>query len=145
MLKDALVKVPILIRPNFTKPFVLDVDCSIQGMGVFLSQKEGKTIRVVAYASKGMSPVQRKFHAMEGECYALIWGIMHFRQYLHHNRFTLRMDHKPLEWLATLSNAYGKKGRWINMLQDFSFKILHCSRSKHTNVDAMGKKTCGVC
>jgi hypothetical protein len=55
MSKDALVKVPILIRPNFTKLFVLDVDCSIQGVGVILSQKEGRIERMVAYASKGMS------------------------------------------------------------------------------------------
>ncbi len=89
MSKDALVKVPILIRPNFTKLFVLDVDCSIQGVGAILSQKEGRIERMVAYASKGMSLIQWKFHPMEGECYALIWGITHFRQYLHHNHFTL--------------------------------------------------------
>jgi hypothetical protein len=81
-----------------------------------LSQKEGTIERMVAYSSKGMSPVQCKFHAMEGECHALIWGIMHFQQYQHHNHFTLRIDHKPLEWLAIVSNAYGRKGRWINML-----------------------------
>jgi len=35
--------------------------------------------RVVAYANKGLTTVQKKFHPMEGESYALIWGIMHFR------------------------------------------------------------------
>ncbi len=52
---------------------------------------------------------------MEGECYALIWGIMHYRQYLHINHFTLKTDHKPLEWLAIVSDAYERKGKWINM------------------------------
>jgi hypothetical protein len=47
---------------------------------------------------------------MEGdhECYALVWGIMHFKQYLYHNHFTLRTNHKLLEWLAMVSNAYGR-------------------------------------
>jgi len=80
---------------------------------------------------------------MEGECYALIWGIMHFRQYLHCTHFTLRPDHKPLEWLATVSDANGRRGRWINLLQDFSFKILHRPRMKHTNVDALSRNPVG--
>ncbi len=59
---------------------------------------------------------------MEGEYYALIWGIMYFRQYLYQTPFLLRTDHKPLEWLATVSNAYGRRGRWIVMLHDFQFR-----------------------
>jgi hypothetical protein len=72
MLKDALIKVHILIRQDFTKPFVLHVDCSIRGVGAILSQKEGRIERVVANSNKGMSLVQWKFHPMKGECYALI-------------------------------------------------------------------------
>ncbi len=36
-----------------------------------------------------------------------------------------------------VSYAYGQKGHWIDMLQDFNFKILHWPRSKHSNVDAL--------
>ncbi len=64
---------------------------------------------------------------------------MHFRQYLHRNHFTLRTDHKPFEWLATVSDAHGRRARWINMLQDFSFKILHRPGLRHTNVDALSR------
>jgi hypothetical protein len=60
--------------------------------------------------------MQRCFHPMEGECYALIWGIILFKRCLHKNHFTLKSDHKPLEWLAMVSNAYGIQGRWIDML-----------------------------
>jgi hypothetical protein len=80
---------------------------------------------------------------MEGKCYALIWGMTHFRQYLHHNHSPLCIDHKPFEWLVTMLDVYGKKGKWINMLQDFSFKIVHCIRSKHGNVDALSRNPIG--
>jgi hypothetical protein len=44
---------------------------------------------------------------MEGECYNIfILGIMHFRQYMYKNDFTLRTNHKPLKWLAIVLNAY---------------------------------------
>jgi hypothetical protein len=119
-LKGALVDALVLIWPDFKRPFFLDVDWSPKGVGAMLSQKEGKFEKVVAYASKSLTKAQRKFHPMEGECYALIWGIMHFKQYLHKNHFILQIDHKPFEWLATISNAHGRRGRWIDMLQDFN-------------------------
>jgi hypothetical protein len=53
------------------------------------------------------------------------------------------IDHKPLEWLATMSNACGRKGRWINMFQDFSFKIVHCVGLRHDDVDALNRNLVG--
>jgi hypothetical protein len=37
------------------------------------------------------SHVHKKFHPMEGKCYALVWGVMHFCQYLYYNHFTLKI------------------------------------------------------
>jgi len=74
---------------------------------------------------------------MEGECYALIWGIMHFWQYLYQASLLVMIDHKPLEWLVTIFDSFGKRGRWISMLQDFNFKIVHRARTRHVNADAL--------
>jgi hypothetical protein len=104
-LKGALVAAPVLIQPDFDKQFCLDVDWSPKGVGAILSQKEDRKERVVAYASKGLTFAQKKFHPMEGECYALIWGVMRFRQYLHRTHFILRTDHKPLSgWRQYLTH-----------------------------------------
>jgi len=53
----------------------LDVDWSIEGVGTIILQKMKRNEQVVTYASKGLSPIKKKVHPMEGECYALIWGI----------------------------------------------------------------------
>ncbi len=142
-LKAALVDAPVLTRPDFKHTFWLDVDWSPKGVGAILSQKEGKFERVIVYASKSLTEAQRRFHPMEGECYTLIWGVMHFRQYLHMKHFILRTDHKPLEWLATVSDAHGRRGRWVGMLQDFSFKIVHRPGLRHTNVNALNRNPIG--
>jgi len=74
------------------------------GVGSILSQKEGRNEQVITYANKMFSHVHKKFHPMERKCYAIVWDVMHFHQYLYHNRFTLKIDHKPLEWLVVVSN-----------------------------------------
>jgi hypothetical protein len=56
-LKGALVAAPVLTRPDFKKPFCLDVDWSPKGVGAILSHKEGRMERVIAYVSKGLTTV----------------------------------------------------------------------------------------
>jgi len=72
---------------------------------------------------------------MEGECYAFIWGIMHFRQFLYQTCFLLQIDHKPLEWFIIVFDANKRP----SMLHDFHFKIVHWPGSKQFNVDVLNK------
>ncbi len=62
---------------------------------------------------------------------------MHFRQYLYQASFIVRTDHKPLQWLAIVSDPFSRRGRWISMLQEFNFKIVHRAGARHANVDAL--------
>ncbi len=126
-------------QTNFLKTFILDVEWSIKGVGAIYSQENGKQKQVIAYANKSLMPLQKHCHPMEGECYALIWGIMHFKQFLHQTFFLLPIDHEPLEWLMIVCDVNEKRGRWISMLQDFHFKIVHHPGNKHFNVDALNK------
>jgi len=43
-----------------------------------------------------------------------------------------------------VSDVHGWRGRWIDMLQDFNFKILHRLGLKHTNVDALSRNPMGL-
>ncbi len=56
---------------------------------------------------------------------------------MHQASFVVKTDHKPLKWLATVSDPFGKRGRWISMLQDFNFKIFHKAGVRHANADAL--------
>jgi hypothetical protein len=47
-LKRKLVEALVLVRPNFNKSFILDVDWSIMSVGAILSQKAGKYEQVIA-------------------------------------------------------------------------------------------------
>jgi hypothetical protein len=80
-------------KPNFNKALIL-------GVVAIFSQKDGRCECVISYANKGLSPIQKRFHPMEGERNAMIWRIMNFQQFLHQNHFNVWTDCKPLEWLA---------------------------------------------
>jgi hypothetical protein len=55
-LKKCPMLAPILVRLDFTKMLILDVDWSTNGVGFVLCQQSGRKEMVVAYASK--DPIQ---------------------------------------------------------------------------------------
>jgi hypothetical protein len=71
-LNKCLLSIPILVRPDFTKMFILDVNWSTKGVGDILCQQGGRKEVVVAYVSKDLLESQKSYNPMEGECYALI-------------------------------------------------------------------------
>ena len=63
-LKTALTTSPVLILPDFTKPFELVSNASLLGTGVVLLQ-EGK---VAAYTSKKLIPAERITRQPSNSC-----------------------------------------------------------------------------
>ena len=72
-------------------------DTSPVGLGTVLILELDGERRVVAYASRTFSPVERRYSQTEREASALVWACESFRMYLLGKRFTLLTDHKPLE------------------------------------------------
>jgi hypothetical protein len=48
-----------------------------------------------------------------------------------------------MEWLATVSDAHGRRGRWVDMLHDFNFNIIQRPGLRHMNVDALSRNPVG--
>ena len=77
-LKHALTSAPILAYPDFTKPFELYVDASLDGIGMCLGQHQNGKEVAIAYAGRDFTAAERNYRATEREALALIEGIKHF-------------------------------------------------------------------
>jgi hypothetical protein len=93
-LKEKLSEFPILKRPDFSKVFILHTNWSALNIGVILGQldEEGKEY-VIAYASQSNNKVENNYFSYKGECFTIVWAIIHFRPYLYAIEFTLYTHH----------------------------------------------------
>ena len=61
ILKEKIMTAPVLVFPDFNKPFLLETDASKQGLGVVLSQKQDDgCYHPIAFGSRTLMPVQAK-------------------------------------------------------------------------------------
>ena len=79
-LKEVLTRAPILVTPDWTKPFILQTDASTFGLGYVLSQiDETGEEHLIAFASKELLQSERNYSAIEREALAIVQGVKHFR------------------------------------------------------------------
>lgn len=82
-LKLALVIPPILVFPNFQKPFFADTDASAVTLGAVLSQrKEDEKIHPIKYASRTTTSVEKRYSASDRETLAVNFALRQSRLYL---------------------------------------------------------------
>ena len=126
-LKAAITKPQVMAYFDAKKDTVLTVDASPVGPSGILSQKSpcDADNQVVAYASRALSEVERRYSQTEKEALTIVWAIEHFHLYLYGHSFTLETDQKPLEMIY--GNAKSKQcariERWVLRLQPYNFQV----------------------
>ena len=140
-IKHALCNSPRLAAPDFEKPFCLQTDASEVGVGAILFQRAGEQGRrnIIAYASKKLSDVQRRYAAHERECLAAFWAINKFRPYLESGTFELLTDNAALTWLNKAKEKNSKLTRWALQLGNLSFTTAHVPGTENEGPDMLSR------
>ena len=102
-----LVNAPVLLAPNFCKPFKLAVDASDVGAGgVLLQEDEISVDHPVCFFSHKFNKHQKVYSTFEKECPALILSLQIFEVYVSSSSFPLTVftDHNPLTFLQKMKN-----------------------------------------
>ena len=114
-LKMKCLTVPVLAFADFKKPFLLETDASIEGLGAVLSQQQDDgRYHPVAYASRGLKGGELKYHSSKLEFLALKWAMTEqFREYLQYQPFLVRTDNNPLTYVITMPNLDAIRHWWV--------------------------------
>ena len=118
-LKVRITENPVLVLPDFAKPFVLTTDASDLGTGAILTQKsDDQKEHVVGYQSYTFTKAERNYSTSEKEMLAVLKGVHYFRSYLERQRFTLFTYHSVLKELLRTKEPKGRVARWIQKVSD---------------------------
>ena len=128
-LKSAWTTAPVLAYADSTKPFILEVDASHQGLGTVLSQDLGSGAQVIDYASRGLRGPEKRmqnYSSFKLELLGLRWAVGEkFREYLWGANFTVFTDNNPLRHLHS-AKLGATEQRWVAELVAYNCEISPC-------------------
>ena len=126
---------PVLGYADFSLPFELHVDASLDGLGAVLYQMQENQRRVIAYASRGLTAAESKYPIHKLEFLALKWAVTDkFYDYLYGHKFQVWTDNNPLTYVLTSAKLDATGHRWLAALSSFDFSL--CYKPGKCNLDA---------
>ncbi|KAL7288342.1 hypothetical protein TKK_0017676 [Trichogramma kaykai] len=74
-LKNVLTSAPVLARPDFAKPFIIQCDASGTALGAVLVQEDEQGEHPIVFLSTVLSAPERNYSTSEKECLGILWAI----------------------------------------------------------------------
>lgn len=138
---DKLTSAPVLGFANPKLPYVLHTDASTTGLGAALYQEQEGAMRVIAYASRGLSKSESRYPAHKLEFLALKWAVSEkFADYLYGVSFTVITDSNPLTYLLTTAKLDATSYRWLSALSTFQFQLQYRAGKRNLDADGLSRR-----
>jgi hypothetical protein len=134
-LKHAITSAPVLVLPDFSKPFILETDASGIGIGAVLSQAG----HPIAYFSKKLGPTSQKQSAYLREFRAITEALAKFRHYLLGHKFVIRTDQQSLKSLLDQNLQTPEQQAWLHKFIGFDFTIEYRPGKDNKAADALSR------
>ncbi|KAL7298560.1 hypothetical protein TKK_0008334 [Trichogramma kaykai] len=137
-LKNALCNAPLLIYPDFSKPFIITTDASGYAIGGILSQGEPKNEHPVAYTSRMLRGPELNYDTYEKEALAIVHAVEQFRPYIYRHPFIIYTDHQPLVWFKT-AELNTRIQKWRFKLAEYQYDIRYKVGKSNCAADALSR------
>ena len=142
-LKRSFVSAPILIMPDPSLQFTVEVDASDLGIGAVLSQRSVKDNKLhpCAFLSKKLSSSERNYDVGDRELLAIRVALEEWKHWLEgaEQPFLVWTDHKNLEYLRTAKRLNARQARWALFFNRFNFTLSYRPGSKNLKPDALSR------
>ena len=143
---EHLTNPPLMAYLDYGKPFIFHTDAS--GLGAVLYPRQNGKARVIAYASRSLTPAERNYnlHAGKLEFLALKWAATEqFRDYLCYTPdFTVSTDNSPLTYILTSAKLNVTTLRWVGELADFRFQVKYRPRKANVDADTLWRRPLNI-
>ena len=138
---DKLTNPPVLAYADYTLPFTVHTDASLDGLGAVLYQFQDGKERVIAYASRSLKPSEKNYPAHKLEFLALKWAVSEkFHDYLYGGTFEVITDNNPLTYVLTTAKLDATGQRWVASLSDYNFVVKYRSGNKNADADGLSRR-----
>ncbi|KAL1447357.1 hypothetical protein WDU94_015595, partial [Cyamophila willieti] len=143
-LKEMLISAPVLRHFDENLPTILSTDASIDGIGAVLEQTDehGKT-HPVAYASRKLSPTERRYANIDREGLGISWAIGHYRHFLYMKKFTVYTDCEALTHLSSVKDPSSRLTRFALKMQEYDMVIKYKPGAKNAGPDFLSRNPIG--
>lgn len=95
LIKSKLSSTPILTHLNFDKVFEVEIDASMTGIRVVLTQEW----RPIKFVSEKLNEARQRWMTYEQDLFAIIQAFHHWEHYLVQKEFILHSDHHALQFM----------------------------------------------
>ena len=95
--------------------------------------------KVVTFWSGKFNSAQQNYPVHEQELLAIVESLKRFRPLLYGTSFRICTDHKALEFLMGQRNLSPRQSRWLDVLNEFKFKIHYIPGSTNVLADALSR------
>uniref|UniRef100_A0A8C1QKT9 Gypsy retrotransposon integrase-like protein 1 n=1 Tax=Cyprinus carpio TaxID=7962 RepID=A0A8C1QKT9_CYPCA len=142
-LKSRFVSAPILVTPDPTRQFVVEVDASEVGVGAVLSQRASSDDKMhpCAFFSHRLSPAERNYDIGNRELLAVKLALEEWRHWLEGSGvpFIVWTDHKNLEYIRSAKRLNSRQARWALFFGRFDFALSYRPGSKNIKPDSLSR------
>ncbi len=142
-LKGCFVSAPILITPDPSRQFVVEVDASEVGVGAVLSLRSPSDDKMhpCAFLSHRLSPAERNYDIGNRELLAVKLALEEWRHWLEGSGvpFIIWTDHKNLEYIKTAKRLNSRQARWALFFGRFDFTLSYRPGSKNIKPDSLSR------
>uniref|UniRef100_A0A0K0EA36 Reverse transcriptase domain-containing protein n=1 Tax=Strongyloides stercoralis TaxID=6248 RepID=A0A0K0EA36_STRER len=139
-LKGKLIEAPILGKPDLEKNFIVHTDASEEAIGgVLLQEDSEKRIRIIAYTSRTLRDVEKRWQITEKEALAVVFAVRKFHHYIWGKVTDVYTDQCAVVSIKNAKENQTKLRRYQLTLMAYNLNIYYKEGKRNVLADLMSR------